>query len=134
MKKRNKFKTHLSCLIENNKIITDQDTIQKNLKRFYSSLYTRKSLKHEKECLEFLTDINIPLLSNDNQKVCDTSLTLTELNDALNGMPASKTPGNDGLTKEFYIAFFDKLGPWVLKCLLRKVCLHFSKKSCNHTS
>ena len=56
------------------------------------------------------------------RKVCDTSLTLVELYDALNGMPASKTPGNDGLTKEFYIAFFDKLGPWL------------SKTSCNHTS
>ena len=133
-KKGNKFKTHLSSVIENNKIITDQDTIQKDLKRFCSFLYTSTSLKTEKECLEFLADINTPLLSIDNQKVRDTSLTRTELNDALNGMPASKTPGNDGLTKEFYIAFFDKLGLWVLKCLLRKVCLHFSKKSCNHTS
>ena len=74
-------------------------------------------MKSEKECLEFLADINTPVLSSDNQKVCDTSLTLMELYDALNGMPASKTPGNDGLTKEFYIAFFDKLGPWLLKCL-----------------
>ena len=74
-------------------------------------------MKSEKECLEFLADINTPLLSSDNQKVCDTSLTLMKLYDALNGMPASKTPGNDGLTKEFYIAFFDKLGPWLLKCL-----------------
>ena len=64
-----------------------------------------------------MADINTPLLSYDNRKVCDTSLTLMELYDALNGMPASKTPGNDGLTKEFYIAFFDKLGPWLLKCL-----------------
>ena len=117
LEKRNKSKTHLSCLIKNNRIITDQDTIQKDQKKFYSSLYTRKSLKSEKECLEFLADINTPLLSSDNQKVCDTSLTLMELYDALNGMPTSKVPGNDGLTKEFYIAFFDKLGPWLLKCL-----------------
>ena len=74
-------------------------------------------MKTEKECLEFLADINTLLLSSDDQKVCDTSLTLMELYDALNGMPASKTPGNDGLTKEYYIAFFDKLGPWLLKCL-----------------
>ena len=67
LEKRNKSKTHLSYLIENNKIITDQDTIQKDLK-FYSSLYTRKSLKSEKVCLEFLADINTPLLSSDNQK------------------------------------------------------------------
>ena len=64
-------------------------------------------MKFEKVYLEFLEDINTPLLSSDNQKVCDTSLTPVELYDALNGMPASKTPGNDGLTKEFHIAFFD---------------------------
>ena len=34
LEKRNKSKTHISCLIENNKIITDQDTIQKDLKNF----------------------------------------------------------------------------------------------------
>ena len=106
LEKRNKSKTHLSCLIEDNKVITDQDTILKDLKKFYSSPYTRKSLKTEKECVEFLADINIPLLSSDNQKVYGTCLMLMELYDALNGMPASKTPGNDCLTKEFCIAFF----------------------------
>ena len=29
-------------------------------------------------------------------------------------MPADKTPGNDGITKEFYLAFFDILGPKLL--------------------
>ena len=104
LEKRNTSKTHPSCLIEGNKVITDQDTILKDLKKFYSSLYTTKFLKTEK-CLEFLADINTPSFSSDNQKVCDTSLTLMELYDALNGMPTSKTPGNDGLTKKFYIAF-----------------------------
>ena len=32
-KKRNKSKTHLSCLIEDNKVITDQDTILKDLEK-----------------------------------------------------------------------------------------------------
>ena len=29
-------------------------------------------------------------------------------------MPADKIPGNDGITKEFYLAFFDILGPKLL--------------------
>ena len=32
-------------------------------------------------------------------------------------MQANKTPGNDGLSKEFYLAFFDILCPNLLKCL-----------------
>ena len=31
-------------------------------------------------------------------------------------MPPNKTPGNDGLTTEFYLAFFDLLGFRLLKC------------------
>ena len=32
-------------------------------------------------------------------------------------MASNKTPGNDGLSKEFYPAFFDLLGPKFLECL-----------------
>ena len=32
-------------------------------------------------------------------------------------MASNKTPGNDGLSKEFYLAFFDLLGPKLLECL-----------------
>ena len=37
--------------------------------------------------------------------------------DALSNMQANKTSGNDGLSKEFYLAFFDILRPNLLKCL-----------------
>ena len=92
-------------------IIQDQEPIRKNLREFYSSLYTRKSLKTERDCLEYLAGISAPSLSKHDQGLCEGQLSLKEIFDALNNMPTDKTPGNDGITKEFYLAFFDILEP-----------------------
>ena len=114
LEKRNKAKTYVKTLITDNMVTQDQEPIMKNLKEFYSSLYTRKSLKTGKECLEYLAGINAPSLSKHDQGLCEGQLSLKEIFDALNKMPADKTPGNDVITKEFYLAFFVTLGPKLL--------------------
>ena len=101
------------------------------LKTFYSSLYPRKSVKTEKECFDYLSDINTPALSEDEQTLCDGQITLNEIFGALNNMTSSKTPGNDVLSKEFYLAFFDLLGPKLLKCRNKVFSLgEFSTSQC----
>ena len=87
------------------------------MKTFYSSLYSRKSAKTEKECFDYPADINTPALSEDDQTLCDGQIRLNEIFGALNNMASNKTPGNDGLSKEFYLAFFDLLGPRLSECL-----------------
>ena len=37
--------------------------------------------------------------------------------EALNSMKSDRTPGNDGLTKEFYVCFFEEMGSLLLKSL-----------------
>ena len=37
-------------------------------------------------------------------------LSLGDIYNSLKDLPANKTPGNDGLSKEFYLAFYDLLG------------------------
>ena len=118
VEKRNKSKSHVkSLIIDNNIIVHDQAFVMKQLKTFYSSLYSRKSVKTEKECFDYLADINTPALSEDDQTLCDGQITLNEIFGALNNMASNKTPGNDGPSKEFYLAFFDLLGPKLLECL-----------------
>ena len=114
LEKRNKAKTHVKNIIHENCLIEDHNVIMKNIEKFYASLYTRKSLKTEKECLKYLAEINTPVLSVCNREICDAPITLTDIFNALNSMQANKSPGNDGLTKEFYVAFFDLLGPKLL--------------------
>ena len=117
LEKSNKSKTHVHSLIIDNTETHDQVTIMRKLNTYYSSLYARKSIKTEKECLDYLADINAPILTNEEQHLCEGQLMSVEVFDALSNMQADKTPGNDGLSKEFYLAFFDILCPNLLKCL-----------------
>ena len=51
-----------------------------------------------------------------SSKKCDATITSDEMLRSLKSMANNKTPGNDALTKEFYILTFDILGPILLKC------------------
>ena len=112
LEKRNKSKTHVKCLLdEKTDIVThNHNLIMESLKSFYKTLYTRKSCKTEKQCFEYLDKINTPVLTPEERDFCEGQLTLNEIFKALNTMPPNKTPGSDGLTKEFYLAFFDLFG------------------------
>ena len=78
------------------------------LKAFYSSLYTRQSTKSESECLSYLRTVNIPKLTESETDSCEGRLTKKEIREALNSMANNKSPGNDGLSKEFYVCFLMK--------------------------
>ena len=119
LEKRNKTKTHVKSLSDENKntVTHDQKLIMTKLKSFYSTLYSRKSSMSEKQCMDYLAEINTPVLSSEVKDLCDNHITLNEIFTALNAMSSNKTPGNDGLTNKFYLAFFDILGSRLLKCL-----------------
>ena len=120
LEKRNKSKTHVQKLLANphsSEEITEFNEVQKELKRFYKNLYTKQSLKTEKECLEYLSKLNAPKLSESDRSICEGKLTLNECWLALSSMKNGKSPGNDGLTKEFYVCFFEELGWLVCKTL-----------------
>ena len=84
----------------------------------------KTSVKAEKECLDYLSQVNTPHLSPEEKGLCERKLSLQEYWNALNSMKNGKSPGSDGLTKEFYAAFFGELGSLLLKLsitLLQKV-------------
>ena len=76
-----------------------------SLKKFYSSLYTRRSNKTDDECIAYLRNINIPKLTDDERNVCEGKLTKMEIWNALNSVGKNKSPWNDGLSKEFCVLF-----------------------------
>ena len=54
LEKRNNSKTHIQKLLaspHSSEEITEYNEIQNELKRFYKNLYTKHSLKNEKDCL-----------------------------------------------------------------------------------
>ena len=51
----------------------------------------------------------MPKINSKFFSICEKDLTEKELFDALKGMENSKTPGNNGLTKEFYECFWTNI-------------------------
>ena len=57
----------------------------------------------------FFSDADIPKLSKNQVKLCEESLAEKHLYNSLKSMQSDKSPGNDGLTKEFYEMFWSEL-------------------------
>ena len=64
-----------------------------------------------------LNSIDLPCLTNKQKDFCEIELGEKELLNTLKSMPNNKTPGNDGLSKEFYETFWNKLKDPLLKSL-----------------
>ena len=103
LEKRNKSKTHLKKLLSDDGVteLTDPKQIRTELKTFYSNLYRRRSTKTEQDCLEFLQSINTPRSAESEKQLCEGKQTVKECWEALSAMKSNKSPGNDGITKEF---------------------------------
>ena len=86
----------------------------RELNTCYSSLYARKSIKTEEGFLDYLADVNSPIITNEEQRLCEGQLTPVEAFDAFSNMQANQTLGNDGLSEEYYLAFFNILCPNLL--------------------
>ena len=53
----------------------------------------------------FFSNVNIPKLSENQKKLCGENLTWKYLYNSLKSMQSDKSPGNDGLTREFHETF-----------------------------
>ena len=63
-------------------------------------------------------------LSDSDRELCEGDLLLSEATAALKAMSHNKSPGPDGLTAEFYIKFWDRLGSILVEVFNQ--CLHDS--------
>ena len=83
----------------------------KQAESFYSKLYQEDNLKpSENELNFFLQSHGICKLSNEDALVCEGRLTVEECLKSLYSFQNNKSPGIDGLSIEFYKAFWDILG------------------------
>ena len=102
LEKNRKAKTCIRRLnSELNSQIDDPQTILSQIKTFYSKLYKKISVKTEEECLQYLSNLSTPVLTEDRKSLWEGKLTLNECWEALNSMKNGKSPGNDGFTKGF---------------------------------
>ena len=82
---------------------------------FYSNLY-KKEIEDITEQNYFLRNIN-KRLPREDKDMLDQPLCLDEIHKSLKDMKCNKSPGDDSLTKEFYLHFWDELAPIYLRCV-----------------
>ena len=97
--------------------IHDPSVIMSHVESFYSSLRKCHGTKNEEECLECLRSCNLPQISSCERGSCEGLLTRKECWEAFHSMKNGKSPGNDGLTKEFYVCFFNEISSLLIDVL-----------------
>ena len=53
----------------------------------------------------FLEGLNLPKISDSDKAMCDVEITLDDLKESMLSMSDDKSPGNDGISSEFYDFF-----------------------------
>ncbi|KAJ3601544.1 hypothetical protein NHX12_032512 [Muraenolepis orangiensis] len=87
--------------------ITEPSQIRRRAVSFYSTLYT--SEYEEGETLSEGFCNGLPQVSEEANSQLEGPLTIQELQTALQGMQGRRAPGIDGLSVEFYKAYWDVL-------------------------
>ena len=106
LEKRQMSKTFVKILISREIELSDYRDISFTIREFYTNLFSRKSVMDVQDCEAFLDTLDIPSLMPDERDICEGMINANECFNCLQSMPSNKTPGNDGITREFYIAFF----------------------------
>ena len=81
----------------------------------YENLYTREKIP--KSAINELLN-KIPTnkkISNEHFRLCEADISLDEIVNAINSQENNKSPGNDGITAEFYKQFSNELAPILLE-------------------
>ena len=97
--------------------LSEPETILSSIKSFYSTLNKKRSNKTETDCSNYLKTLKLPRLADEECRLCEGELTKRECWEALQTMGNNKSPGNDGLSKEFYICFFNEIHSYLLQAL-----------------
>lgn len=75
--------------------------IQMAFQNYYKKLYTQPQLEDEQQIGQFLESLNLPSLSDDQNKELMAEITQEELNHAISKLKANKSPGPDGFPSEW---------------------------------
>ena len=85
--------------------ITDLTKINTTIFDFYANLFKEKLKTNSESLNNFLNDLSIPSLSETEKQICVEKLTEKDIYESIS-FDNNKSPGNDGLTKEFYQTFW----------------------------
>ena len=108
LEKRNAKTSTITKLTDNDKIVTNQKDILKDIELYYKNLFTNNNTNTPTTCRNFLETLDTPQLTNDDQNALSADITIDKLHNTLTQMADCKSPGSDGLSCKFYKHFWEK--------------------------
>ena len=103
----------ITSLKKEEKIITEQKAILEECKQFYKSLYSEPATEKDFENCKFLKTKH-KILDEIDKEVCKQKNNIDECYQCLQKFPNNKSPGNDGLSVEFYKYFWKEIKSYLM--------------------
>ena len=107
-KYRGKLKTVTKIRKEDGTITEKMDEILETQRLFYKQLYTESNIDSDTQ--EFFLNTIEKKLEDHDRDACEGLINKDEAFKALTNLNNNKSPGSDGLSKEFFAKFWDLLG------------------------
>lgn len=111
--------TVTSILNDNDTLVFSRADVERAHVQFYTKLFSEEPI--DPVCKQQCFDHFSKTLPDFEQNFCDEQISLAELTNSVKSLNLNKSPGPDGLTAEFFIHFWDLLGPIFLKIV--ETCL-----------
>ena len=92
-----------------NKEISDPNEINNEINRFFKDLFAKTLQKSSPQVNNFFENIILPVLNQEQKQDCKNEISKKEVIDAFKSFSNNKSPGNEGLTKEFFEASWSEL-------------------------
>ena len=104
----------IDVLLSKDGHIDEQPDLQNFIKDSYQTLFENKDCVEEESCKQYIFECNLKQLSHAERVSCEGKITCGEARAEILQMARNKTPGNDGLTVEFYDFFWPLINKQVV--------------------
>lgn len=108
-----------SILNENDIEVFSRAEVEHAHVQFYTKLFSEEPI--DSECKQLCFEHFSATLPAFEQKLCDEPFSLIELTNSIKTLNLGKSPGPDGFTVEFFLHFWDLLGPLLFR--ISEACL-----------
>ena len=109
MEKHQAIQSQIHSVIIKQDEIRDQDEINKQIFSFYQSFFSRKVQNQTEKMEAYLELIPLPKLTSEQTFSCEGIISEDEVFTSSKSMENNESPGNDGLSKEFYECFWNEI-------------------------